>query len=70
MELAKQIFSIDKTVKINAVQDSKKFNSQSLSTQAKKGEQLFSLMIAIEKTFDLMGNDIVELSTKKRIFKK
>ena len=38
IELAIQILSIDKTVRINTVQDLKEFNSQSLSTRAKKGE--------------------------------
>ena len=42
----------------------KEFNSQSLATQAKTGEQLSSMMPAIKKTFDLLGDDIVELPTK------
>ena len=44
MELARQIISNDKTVRNNTVQNRKKFNSQSLATQAKKGEQLVSMM--------------------------
>ena len=39
MELAMQIISNVKTVISKTVQDLKEFNSQSLSTQAKKGEQ-------------------------------
>ena len=66
MELAMQIISNDKTVRSNTVQYSKYFNSQSLSTQAKKGEQLVSLMPAIKKAFDLMGDHIVELSTENQ----
>ena len=58
-----QIISNDKTLRSNTVQDLKEFNSQSLSTQAKKGEQVFSMMPAIKKAFDSMGDDIVELST-------
>ena len=42
-----QIISNDKTVRIDTVQDLKELNSQSLATQAKKGEQLVSLMPAI-----------------------
>ena len=42
----------------------KVFNSQCLSAQAKKGEQLVSMMLAIKKAFNLMGDDIVEISTE------
>ena len=59
-----QIISSDKTVRNDTVQDLKEFNSQSLATQAKKGEQLVSMMPAIEKAFDLMGDDIVDLSAE------
>ena len=34
-----QIFSNDKTVRNDTIQDLKDFNQQSLTTQAKKGEQ-------------------------------
>ena len=44
------------------IQVSKEFNSQSLSTQAKKGEQLVSRMPVIKKALELMGDDTVELS--------
>ena len=64
MELAMQIISNDKTVRSNTVNDLKEFNNQSLATQAKKGEQLVSMMPANKKAFDLMGDDIVELSTE------
>ena len=56
-------------MKSNTIQDLKEFNSQSLATQAKKGEQIFPLMPAIKKSFDLMGDDIVELSTKNDVLK-
>ena len=59
-----KIVSSDKTVRNDTVQDLKEFNSQSLSTSAKKGEQLVSMMPAIKKTFDLLGDDIVDLSTE------
>ena len=49
--------------------DLKEFNNQSSATQAKKGEQLVSLMPAIRKDFDLMSDDIVELSTKNDALK-
>ena len=40
MELAMQIISNDKTVRNDTIQDLKVFNQQSLTTKAKKGEQL------------------------------
>ena len=58
-----QIISHDKTVISKTMNDLKEFNNQSLATQAKKGEQLVSMMPAIKKAFDLMGDDIVDLST-------
>ena len=64
-----QIISKDKTVKNDTIQDLKEFNSQSLSTQAKKGEQLVSMMPAIKKAFDLMGDDVVDLSTENYALK-
>ena len=39
-----QIISTDKTVRNDTIEDLKKYNSQSLSTQAKKGEQIVSMM--------------------------
>ena len=69
MELATQFISNDKTVRKNTIQDLKEFNSQSLSTQAKKGEQLVSLMPAIKTAFNLMGDDIVEISTQNDALK-
>ena len=64
-----QIISNEKTVRSDTVQDLKEFNSQSLSTRAKKEEQLISMMPAIKKAFDLMGDDIVELSTENETLK-
>ena len=45
------------------------FNNQSLATQAKKEEQLVSMMPTINKALDLMGDDIVELSTENDALK-
>ena len=42
-----QIISSDKKVRNDSVQDLKDFSNQSLETQAKKGEQLVSMMPAI-----------------------
>ena len=53
----------------DSVKDLKDFNSLSLSAQAKKGEQLVSMMPAIKKTFDLTGDDIVEISTENEPLK-
>ena len=69
MELALQISSNDKTVRNDIIQDLKDFNQQSLTTQAKKGEQLVSMMPAIKKAFDLLGDDIVDLSTENDALK-
>ena len=69
MELAMQIISTDKTVRNDTIQDLKEFKSQSLSSLAKKGEQLTSMMPAIKKVFDLMGDDIVDLSTENDALK-
>ena len=57
-----QIISNDKTVRSDTIQGLKVFNNQSLATQAKKGEHLVSITPAIEKAFNLLGVDIVELS--------
>ena len=64
-----QIFSNDKTVRKDTVKDSKEFNSQSLSTRAKKGEQLVSMMPATKKFCELLGDDLVELSTENETLK-
>ena len=59
-----QVISTDKTVRNDTIQDLKEFNPQRLTTQAEKGEQLVSMMPAIEESFNLLGDDIVELSTE------
>ena len=64
-----QIISTDKTVTSNTVNELKEFNNQSLATQAKKGEQLVSVMPAIKKAFNLLGDDIVDLSTENDALK-
>ena len=64
-----QLSSNDKTVRNDTIQDLKEFNQQSLTTQAKKGEQLVGMMPAIKKAFNLLGDDIVELSTENDALK-
>ena len=59
-----QNISIDQTVRSNTVQDLKDVNSQFLETQARKGEQLVSMIPALRETFDLVGDDMVELSAE------
>ena len=54
-----QIISNDKTFRIDTIKDLKEFNSQSLATQATKGEPLVSKMPAIKKAFNLLGDDII-----------
>ena len=63
-----QIFSNDKIVRTNTGKDLKDFNSQSLATQAQKGEKLAPMPV-IKKAYDLMGDDIVELSTENESLK-
>ena len=65
-----QIGSTNQKVRNDTIQDLKEFNSQSLSTRAKKGEQLVSMMPAIKEAFTLMGNDIVDLSTENDALKE
>ena len=65
-----QIGSTNQKVRNNTIQDLKDFNQQSLSTKAKKGEQLVSMMPAIKEAFTLMGNDIVDLSTENDALKE
>ena len=64
MELAMQITSSDQTVRNDTIEDLKEFNSQTLSTKAKRGEELVSMMPAIKKAFNSLGDDIVDLSTE------
>ena len=65
-----QIGSTNQKVRNNTIKDLKDFNQQSLSTRAKKGEQLVSMMPAIKEAFILMGNDIVDLSTENDALKE
>ena len=65
-----QIGSTNQKVRNNTIQDLKDFNQQSLSTRAKEGEQLVSMMPAIKEAFTLMGNDIVDLSTENDALKE
>ena len=69
MELAMKSISSDQTVRDNTIQDLKDFNQQSLSTQAKKGEQLTSIMPAIKTAFNLLGNHIIDLSVENDALK-
>ena len=64
-----QLISTDQTVRNDTIQDLKDFNQKSLSTQAKKGEQLTSMMPAIKKAFNVLGDDIIELSTENDVLK-
>ena len=68
--MAMQLISTDQTVRVNTKEDIKDFNSQSLSTRAKKGEQLVSMMPAIKKAFNLLGDGIVDLSTETDALKE
>ena len=69
MDLAIQLISSDQTVRNDTIQDLKDFHQQSLSTQAKKGEQLTSMMPTIKKAFNVLGDDIIELSVENDALK-
>ena len=70
MDLAIQLISTDQSVRNDTIEDLKDFNSQSLSTRATKGEQLVSMMPAIKKAFNLLGDGIVDLSTENDTLKE
>ena len=69
MDLALQLISTDQTIRHNTMEDLKDFNQQSSSTQAKKGEQLTAMMPAIKKAFNVLGDNIIELSTENDVLK-
>ena len=64
-----QLSSTDQTVRNETIQDLNEFKKQSLSTQAKKGEQLTAMIPAIKKVFNLLGDDIVDLSAENETLK-
>ena len=64
-----QIISTDKTVRNDTIQDLKDFSNQSLTTQAKKREQLFCMMAAFKKAFNFLGDNMVELFTENDALK-
>ena len=61
--------STDQKVRNDTIQDLKEFNQQSLSTRSKRGEELTSMMPAIKKAFNILGDDIIELSTENDVLK-
>ena len=64
-----QLGSSEQSVRKDTIKDLNDFNQQSLSTQAKKGKQLVSMMLSIKKTFNLLGDDIIELSVENDALK-
>ena len=70
MDLAIQLISTDQSFRNDTIEELKDFNSQSLSTRAKKGEQIVSMMPAIKKAFNLLGDGIVDLSTENDALKE
>ena len=64
-----QLGSSDQSVRNDTIQDLKDFNQQSLSTQAKKGEQIVSMMPPFKKSFNPLGDDILELSVENDALK-
>ena len=64
-----QLVSADQTVRNDTIQDLKDFNQQSQSTQDKKGEQLTSMMPAIKKAFNVLGDEKIELTVENDTLK-
>ena len=69
MDLAIQLISTDQTVGDDTIHFLRDFNQQSLSAQAKKGEQLTLLMPATRKAFNVLGDDKIELSVENDALK-
>ena len=69
MDLGIQTIANVKTVRSDTVPDLEEFNNQPLATQARKGEKLVSMMLAFTKAFNLLGDNIVELSTENDALK-
>ena len=64
-----RIIPSDQTVRNDTIEDLKEFNSQTLSAKAKRREELVSMMPAIKKAFNLLGDDKVDLSTENDALK-
>ena len=64
-----QLISNDNTVRNGTIQNLKEFNQQSLTTQTKKGKQVTAMMPAIKKAFNVLGDDLTELSTENDVLK-
>ena len=60
------LFSKDKSVGFLTTQGLNDFNFPSLETQARKVENLVSMMLVMKKAFHLESDDIVDLSTENK----
>ena len=67
--MAMQIIFNDKGGRSDTMLDIKEFNNKSLAKQAKKGEQIVSMMHDFEKAFELMCDDRVKLSRQNDALK-
>ena len=63
-----QIIANAQNKRCNTVEDFKNFSSQTLATPAKKENSFFQI-VAIEKAFELRGDDMVEISTEDESLK-
>ena len=70
MDLKLQFISNDETLRSKTIKDSEDSNSHSLYTQAQKREQLVAMMPSIKKAFNLLRDDLVELSTGNEALRK
>src|SRR5207247_2122558 len=69
MSSAIQLVKTNNEVRNEIINDLKEFNNQTLVTQAKKGEELVAMMPAVKKAFNMMADDIFELSTENDLLK-
>jgi predicted metalloprotease with PDZ domain len=69
MEQSFELVKTNNEVKKEIIENIKDFKKQSLATQAKKGEELVAMMPAVKKAFNIMADDIYELSTENEILK-
>ena len=69
MDVAKNLASFDKIITEGTLRELKDYKSQSFLTQSKRGEALAAMLLASEKQFNIMGNEIIELHTEENVIK-
>ena len=70
MDLAIQLATNDEIIREETIRDLKDYNSKSLLTQSKRGENLVAMLSANKKKIQyLLGDEIIELGTRNNILK-